>query len=466
MYAESKGWKVARVYDLSGVSGKTVIEHPETQAMLADVAAGKIKGLIFSKLARLARNTRELLDFAEYFEKHHADLISLAESIDTSTPAGRFFYTLIAALAQWEREEIVSRVNASVITRAKMGKFLGGAAPFGYRKDGGKLVPDEKEAPVRRTIFDLFLEHKRLKTVARALNDSGYRTRGGKRFSDSTVRRMIEDPITKGRRRSNYTRSHGNGKAWSLKSPDEWIFSEAQAIVPVETWEAANALLFKRKEGEPPRKRAVHLFTGLAVCDCGGSFSVMWKSPNYTCRKCRRKIGIEDLETVFRDQLRSFFLSPEEVTKYLEAGDSALSEKRVLLAVLEAEASQVRTDMDKTYKLYLEGVITPSGFGERYGPLEARLAQLHSEIPRLQGETDFLAIEHLSSEEIVSEAQTLYGRWDSLLPDEKRSIVESVVRQVTVSKDSVYIDLYYSPDSPQTAVKGQRNNTDSPRRST
>src|SRR5438445_2759075 len=58
MYAESKGWTVVRVYDLSGVSGKTVMEHPEAQAMLADVRARRIRGLVFSKLARLARNTR------------------------------------------------------------------------------------------------------------------------------------------------------------------------------------------------------------------------------------------------------------------------------------------------------------------------------------------------------------------------------------------------------------------------
>jgi site-specific DNA recombinase len=197
-YAASRGWTVKEVYDLAGISGKSVKEHPEARRMMDDIKRRHITGIIFSKLARLARNTKELLEFSEYFRDHQADLVSLQDAIDTSTPSGRMFYTFQAAQAQWEREEIADRQKASILVRAKLGKTINGRAPYGYQWKDRKLVVQPDEAPVRRKIFELFLQYRRKGTVAKLLNAAGHRTREGHIFHDCTVTRMLTCPSAKG----------------------------------------------------------------------------------------------------------------------------------------------------------------------------------------------------------------------------------------------------------------------------
>jgi len=452
-YAESKGWNVREVYHLEAVSGKSVIDHAEAKRMLGHIRSGHITGLIFSKLARLARNTRELLDFADLFREHDADLISLQESIDTTSPAGRLFYTMIAGMAQWEREEIAERVAASVPIRAQLGKPLGGAAPFGYRWENRQLVPDPNEAPVRKVMHELFLEHKRKKMVARILNERGHRTRNGSKFSDTTVDRLLRDPSAKGQRRANYTRSLGQKKHWKLKPKDEWIFTAVPPIVSEELWDRCNAMLDERRErGKRPARKAVHLFTGFVHCHCGQKMYVPSNSPKYVCYRCRNKIGVEDLEVFFQEQLKGFLVSPEDIARHLGQADEEIKAKEERLQALGAEQSKVRQEMDKVYRLYTGDQISPEGFGRQYRPLEERTKAIEEELPRLQGEVDFQKIQILSKDELLAEARDLYERWASLTQEDRRQIIEAVLQSITVGKGEVEIALAYFPGSAEVVV--------------
>ena len=147
--------------------------------------------------------------------------------------------------------------------------------------------------------------------------------------------------------------------------------------------------------------------------------------------------------------------STESDQAHLEQADEKVVEKQELLETLESERGTVQAEMEKTYRLYIADQITGEGFGRTYKPLEERLKALEDELPRLQAELDFLRIQNLSRDEVISEAQDLYGRWTDLIPEEKRQIVENVVERITVGKGEVSIDLAYIPSPSEIAAKRQ-----------
>lgn len=456
-YAESKGWKVKEVYHLEAVSGKSVMDLPETQKMLEHMKTGHITGLIFSKLARLARNTKELLEFSEIFREHNADLISLQESIDTSSPAGRLFYTMIAGMAQWEREEISERVSASVAIRAKLGKPTGGQASFGYQWKDKKLVPDPDEASVRKLIFEFFLEHHRKRTVARLLNEAGYRTRRGAKFSDTTVRRLLRDATAKGLHRANYIKSLDNNKK-TLKPKEEWVFIKVEPIVSEELWDQCNAILDEQeKKNKRPARKTINIFSGYVFCHCNYKMYVPSNSPKYTCYKCRNKIRKDDLEEIFHQQLKTFFFSKKEINQYLNKADKVIKEKENLLKASKEEKRKTEIEMNKIYRAYINEEITMDSFGRHYRPLEKRIKQIDTKIPEIQGEIDFLKIQYLSSDQIINEAKDLYSRWPELTNEEKRKIIDNITEKIIIGNEDVTINLCYLPPSNKIAASGQRN---------
>lgn len=457
-YAEAKGWRVVEIYRLEAVSGKAVMGHPQAQRMLGDVRAGHISALVFSKLARLARNTKELLEFAEIFRTEGADLVSLQESIDTSSPAGRLFFTMIAAMAEWEREEITERVRASIPIRAQLGKPLGGAAPFGYRWRDKRLEPDPDEAPVRVLIHELFAEHKRKKAVARILNDRGYRTRRGSPFSDTTLANLLSDTTAKGLHRANYTQTSDRSKTWKLKPESEWVYTQVEPVVSVELWDTCARILAGQRAGKVPAKRTSHLFAGVTYCACGPKMYVRANSPKYVCEACRNKMPIEDLEAVYRNELHRFLVSPDDIEAHNRAANEAIVEKEKLVASTESEIRKIDAEDQSNFDLYRSGSITSEAFGRRHHPLEARRTELETELPRLQAELDVLRVSALSREQVLGESQNLMLRWNDLPYETKREIVETITTRIVIGKDDIDIELLQLPTlgtSDQKATRAQ-----------
>jgi DNA invertase Pin-like site-specific DNA recombinase len=123
-YCGRRGWKVAGEYVDLGISG-TKEKRPELDRLMADAHRRRFDAVIVWKFDRFARSVSHLLRALETFQALGIHFVSLSESLDTSTPAGKMVFTVLGAVAELERSLIVERVKAGLRNAKAKGKQLG-----------------------------------------------------------------------------------------------------------------------------------------------------------------------------------------------------------------------------------------------------------------------------------------------------------------------------------------------------
>jgi site-specific DNA recombinase len=149
---DSKGWELVKVYADEGKSGKNVSGRPALQELLDAVKAHQYDVVVICKLDRLGRNTRQILAIVEdNFTKNGVRLVSIAEGLDPTTPAGGLMLTMLAGLAEFERKQIGERTRSGMAEARKQGKHTGRVG-FGWQmNENGEAVPvPEEQRELRR----------------------------------------------------------------------------------------------------------------------------------------------------------------------------------------------------------------------------------------------------------------------------------------------------------------------------
>jgi len=142
-YCTAKGWRLVRIYRDEGFSGKD-LNRPALQEMLRDLKADGIQAVVVAKLDRLTRSVRDLGYLIDDLFEGVA-LVSVEESLDTTTAGGRFVLHILGAIAQWERETISERTRNTLRFKRERGEWVG-RVPYGFKiGPGGRLVEDSDE---------------------------------------------------------------------------------------------------------------------------------------------------------------------------------------------------------------------------------------------------------------------------------------------------------------------------------
>lgn len=195
LFAELHGLVLAEVVTDAGVSAKS-LDRPGLSRVLAVLDAGEVAGLVVFKLDRLTRNLGDWTDLIDrYFgEKGGRALMSVSESIDTRTAAGRMVLNIMMTVAQWERETIVERTRGAMAFKRSRGERVSRHIPFGYRLagDGKTLVTDPAEAAVLAEVLGMRGAGMGAYAIAAELTRRKVPTKTGRdRWSHVTVGKLI-----------------------------------------------------------------------------------------------------------------------------------------------------------------------------------------------------------------------------------------------------------------------------------
>lgn len=123
-YVERRGWIVAGEYVDTGISGAKE-KRPELDRLMADAHRRRLDVVAVWKFDRFARSVSHLLRALDTFRVLGVEFVSLSESLDTATPAGRMVFTVLGAVAELERSLTVERVRAGLRNARAKGKRLG-----------------------------------------------------------------------------------------------------------------------------------------------------------------------------------------------------------------------------------------------------------------------------------------------------------------------------------------------------
>lgn len=219
---ESKGWQYVGTYSDPGISGRTM-DRPGLQEMIGAIRDGKVEAVFIYKLDRLSRKQKDTMAIIEdVLLKNDIALVSLNETLDTSTPWGRAMIGILSSFNQMESENIQMRTSMGREAKANKGGYAGGKPPIGYRAEFGRLVIVPEEAEIVRLVYKLRREGMTLVGITDKLNDMGYRTKKGGLFRHSAIQTILDNERT-------YLGYYKYGKSGTGEITHEPILTETKA---------------------------------------------------------------------------------------------------------------------------------------------------------------------------------------------------------------------------------------------
>lgn len=484
-WAALYGYTIAKEYRDEGISGDEPLEErPAGLQMIRDGQAGLFKTVAVYKVDRFARSIQVLLNGYDHLESAGIVFKSGVEPFDTSTPHGKFVFSLLGILAELDKATILERMSLGRDKKLQDGRWLTGSIPRGYVLDTDKrLVPDAlwvdalgmDEADMIRMLFLRIAQGASAKSETLRLNALGVPVqrryangkvapvKGGK-WGDGTVAAIIHAPVYKG--------SH------QFRSRFGTIERQVTPLVTPDLWAQANAQLQRNRKLPKGNATRVYVLQGLITCGVckrhyvGQRFGYKQKSywhyyrhgsryaPESSHARGGKFIPAPELEAAIWERCKQFILHPQKTIKAITqrimqgipAADDLVSQEENLQKRLATKHQEEATTIRalRTGKIRLEA-------------FETEMDTINGEREVLQRELDRLKSRQARHTERVHHLQAVkdrLGRWKRQITriereDDRESMqecIQDLTESIVIFSDHAQVTFIFGDKEESSAV--------------
>ncbi len=447
-YAEFQDMTVVREYSDEGKSGKNVEGRPEFLKMLRDIEEGKdgVSFVLVFKLSRFGRNAADVLTSLQRMQDFGVNLICVEDGIDSSKDSGKLMISVLSAVAEIERENILVQTMEGRKQKAREGKWNGGFAPYGYKLENGELRIAEDEAEVIRVIFDKYIHTTMgVSKIAQWLNAHDYKKKKRQNntldaFSASFAKGVLDNPVYCGKlaygRRHN-EKIQGTRNQYHIVKQDEYMLYDGahEAIVSEMDWQMAHQ---KRaingvKQEKTHSLEHEHILSGILCCPvCGagmyGNVNRKRKKDGTTYRdyfyyQCKHRKTVDGHSCDYRKQWGEDVIdgAVEEVIRKL------VQNPKFVDAIKERIGSRIDT----------------GELEQELDTLRKRLRQLNGTKDRLSQQIDSLDFDDPHYDRKYQDLQERQNRIYDEIASTEADIAETQMRIANVQKQKISSDNVY-----------------------
>ena len=336
-YIKSRSdWSFVGVYADEGITGTNIKNRVQFNKMIDDAMKGKIDLIVTKSISRFARNTLDTIAYTRKLKAKGVEVYFEKENLWTFDEKAEFLLAIMSSIAQEESRSISQNVTMGKRWQMKEGKVSFAYRSFlGYKKEDGKIVIDETQAPVVRLIYKEFLVNGKTSTgIADYLNSLGVPTpRGKTKWTKNTVTSILKNEKYKGDAilQKTYVKSFLDHKVVKNNGelPKYVVENSHPAIIDRDMWEMVQAEL-QRREKLGAKYSATSIFSSKLICgDCGGFYGKkvwhsndIWRKEMYRCNKKYAKDTLkcqtpslteEDIKEKFVKAYNQLMINKEQV---------------------------------------------------------------------------------------------------------------------------------------------------------